>query len=113
LRSERGLELALAHVKPGDPLLSEAIRAVTRFGRRPAIEDALLAVLANDPEPYSRKRAADALVELDCVRAIPALEHFLKKGARELAKRSRKEVLRSLPYEIERLKRLSAAEPDA
>ena len=111
LRSEAGFSLALPHVKPNDPELGDAIDAVVCFGSRPATEAALLDVLANDPEPHSMKRAAQALVELGAVGAIPALEQFLKKGARKLSKRSCKEVFRTLPDAIEGLKKL--AQPNA
>ena len=61
-------------------------------------------MLSHDPDLYMMKQAAEVLIELGSARAIPALERFLRKGARGLAKRSRKRVFRTLPAAIERLR---------
>jgi len=100
LSSERALPALLerAHI-PGASQHS-AIDAIARFEPRLSIEDALLAVLASEADPYAKLAAASALAEHGTTRAVPALEHF-RRAARGLAKRSRKPALRALPAWIE------------
>ena len=103
LGSSNALPLIRAHAKSSGPQQSRAIRALTRFSLDPETEETLIDVLSRDPDPYTMKQAGEALIELGSVRALPALQQFVQKFARRLAKRSRKEVFRTFPAVIERL----------
>lgn len=105
LKSEGAIPLLVLHLRPESGVQVEAVQALAKMPPRPDIEEALIRVLADDPDLYVRNESARALSEVGSARSVPALERFLAKDARRMSKRLRKDALRSLPFAIDQLRK--------